>query len=514
MSFILDFALALLPIIWLLLSLGVLKLPAWKSAFIALLFSMAIAYGFFFMSFNLMSQAALEGVVLALFPIVWVVFSALFLYRISVNSGGMDVIRRMLTGLSPDRRIQTLILAFAFGGFLEAVAGFGTAVAIPAGIMIAMGFEPLLAATLCLMANTIPVAFGVIGVPIITLAQITNLPENPLSLFASLQLLPLVLILPLLLVAIVTRSVKASLAVAFPCVVSGAVFGTLQCVTAWYLGPEMPAVIGSLGALLSLIALVKFFPPKKTWLFPNESPQSSRSAQGAETHSDGPTVILRAWSPFLLILFFIVATRTFPFLSFLSHEPFVVKRQFYFGPGGKALVFPLATSSGTILFVSAGLGAMLLRMDLPALGRALRETFGMAFKSIITIIAIVAMSKMMAYSGMIGAIATVFSMAGPAFPFLSPTIGALGTFLTGSDTSSNVLFGALQKTTAENLDLRVDWIVASNAAGATAGKMISPQSIAIAASSTGLGGEEGELLRRTLPWCGAYVAALGLIVGL
>ena len=506
--FLYQLALATLPILWLLLSLGALQLAAWKSAVIGLILAAGLALSGFSMPAVSLMQASLEGVLLALFPILWVVISALFMYRVSVVSGGMNVIRHMLTGLSPDRRLQTLILAFAFGGFLEAVAGFGTAVAIPASIMIAMGFEPLLAATVCLMANTIPVAFGVLGVPVVTLAQITGLPENPLSLYASVQLIPLVLILPVILVAMVTRNLKAAREVAAPAIFSGAVFGILQSLTAWFIGPEMPAVIGSLGALLALVVTAKHFAPKTAWRFPHEN------VEIPEIRREPLVVLLKAWSPFLLILLFILATRAFSFLDFLNHAPFVISKQIYFGPGGKALSFPLATSGGTILFISAILGGLILRMSFHALVGAFTDTMKMAGKTIVTIISIVAMSKIMAYSGMVAVIAAMFSATGLFFPFLAPSIGALGTFLTGSDTTSNVLFGSLQKTTAQNLDLNVDWIVAANASGATAGKMISPQSIAIATSSTGLNGKEGELLRRTLPWCLAYVVFLGIIIGL
>ncbi len=500
---------ALVPILWLLPSLGWLKMAAWKATAAALFLAAAISLLVFDMPAVHAGGALLEGILLALFPIIWVVVSALFVYRISVASGGMETIRHMLMGLSPDRRMQTLVIAFAFGGFLEAVAGFGTAVAIPAGIMIAMGFEPLLAAVVCLIANTIPVAFGVLGVPVVTLAQVTGMQSGPLSIYTALQLIPLVLVLPVGLVAMTTGSLKAVRGVALPAVLAGAVFGAAQLLVAWRLGPEMPAVIGSICAMLFLVGWARWRPVKDVWRFPGEAADAVR-------HEKTPRPqILRAWSPFLLVLLLIVVTRAVPFLvPLLARPPFTVHLQTYYGSGGKALAFPLAASGGTLLFISAVVGGMIQRLPPSRIVGVFAETLRISWKSILTILCIVAMAKLMGYSGMVACIAAAFAMTGPLFPFLSPFIGALGTFLTGSDTSSNVLFGGLQKTTAQNLSLSTDWMVAANASGATAGKMISPQSISIAASSTGLSGREGELLRRTLPWCVAYVAVMGVIVWL
>ncbi len=498
---------SLLPILWLLPSLGWLKMTAWKATAAGLAIAGAVALLVFGMTPADAGGAFLEGLLLALCPIIWVVLSALFMYRVSVASGGMDTIRRMLTGLSPDRRMQTLIIAFAFGGFLEAVAGFGTAVAIPAGIMIAMGFEAMLAAVVCLIANTIPVAFGVLGVPVVTLAKVTDMPVGPLSLYTALQLIPLVLVLPVGLVAMTTGSLRSVRGVVLPSVLAGAVFGATQLLSAWKLGPEMPAVIGSISAMLFLVGWARWRPVNEVWRFPGEPAD-------AVQHKKTPgTEILRAWSPFLLVLALIVLTRAIPPLAArLAEAPFTVKIQAYHGAGGKTQAFPLASGGGTLLFLSAVLGGMIQGLGPRRLAAVLGETLRMSWKSIITILCIVAMAKLMGYSGMVASIAAAFAMTGPVFPFLAPFIGALGTFLTGSDTSSNVLFGGLQKTTAQKLALSTDWMVAANASGATAGKMISPQSISIAASSTGLSGRDGDLLRRTLPWCAAYVAVMGVII--
>jgi len=500
--------LAFVPLLWLLVSMGKIRMTAYKAGIIALCIAVAVALTLFGMQPLRLVQASIEGLMLAIVTISWVIVAALFLYNMTVKTGSMEQIKHMLANLSPDRRIQALIIAFAFGGFLEAVAGFGTAVAIPAGILIIMGFQPFQAAVICLIANTIPVAFGVLGVPIVSLAQVTGLSLGTLSLYTALQLIPFIIFLPFVLVFSVTGNIRNIKGVTGVCLASGIAFALGQTLTAFYLGPELAAVVGSLLSLLAVVLWIKVRPVREVWLFKDEKKQTPESG----VHKD-MVQALKAWSPYLFILVFVFATRFLPFLKFLDEYPFRLKVQFYFGPEGKPLDFQLMTGAGTILFVSAILGGLVQNASLKNLGKIFLFTLKQVYKSIITVVAIVVLSKIMAYSGMISYIAvTLAQLSGGFYPIISPFIGAVCTFLTGSDTSSNVLFGDLQKQTAIRIGAGVEWIAASNASGATAGKMISPQSIAIATAATDLTGQEGKILNKTVKYCVVYVLIMGIIV--
>ena len=504
---ILKILLAFLPIIWLIFSLGVFGMPAHRASLIGLLLSVITV--FFAFSFPLINiaQASLEGIMLAIFPIIWVIISALFVYNITVKTGSMNNIKHMLSGLSEDRRIQALILAFGFGGFLEAVAGFGTAVAIPASILAAMGFNPMLAAIVCLVANTIPVAFGVLGIPIITLAQVTSLPVDKLAIFTALQLTPFVIMLPPVIIFAVTGSFKNIKGVVGVSFVSGLAFALGQTFTTLWVGPELAAVVGSLLAMVTTVLWVYFWPVKNVWYFPGEQKANK------EINNIRLTKALRSWSPYILILLSIFAIKFLPFLKFLNEYPFTIHPQFYFGDGGKAQTFQLISGGGTILFISAILGGLIQKASFKEIMCTFWSTIVQVKKTIITVISIVVVAKLMQYGGMVNAIAvSIVFVSKDFYPLIAPLIGAIGTFVTGSDTSSNVLFGNLQKQAAIQLGANQEWITAANASGATAGKMISPQSISIATASTGLSGSEGKIFAATIKYCIVYVILMGILV--
>ncbi len=503
-----GFLSAIVPILWLLISLGKLKMPAYIASTISLIISIVIGILYFKMPAGFIIQASIEGFMLALFQIVWVIITALFVYNITLETGGMNKIKAMLSQLSPDRRIQGLIIAFAFGGFLEAVAGFGTSVAIPAAILISMGFNSMTAATVCLLANTIPVAFGVLGIPIITLAQVTSLPLDRLSLYTSLQLFPLAVLVPFVLVFVITGGIKGIKGVAGISFVSGLVFAVAQTAALYYVSPEIAAVAGSLMSLAAIILYNKIFPVKNIWLFEAEKHDNKQVREVIK-----PADALKAWSPYILILVIIFATRFLPSLRFLNAYPFVLEKQFYFGTGGKPMTFQILTSGGTILFFSAVIGGVIQGAKFKTLANTLFKTLRQVKLTIVTVLAIVALSKVMSYSGMVDSIASMIAaVSGRFYPIIAPLLGAIGTFITGSDTSSNVLFGNMQKQAAVKLGMGQEWIAAANASGATAGKMISPQSIAIATSATGLDNCEGKLLGKTYKYCVIYVIILGIII--
>ncbi|WP_213818911.1 L-lactate permease [Garciella nitratireducens] len=504
--------LALIPILCILICLGFLKIKAYKATLLSLALAFLLAVTVWKMPIVYAGQAVIEGILTAVWPIIWVIIASIFTYNITVKTGGMSIINKTLSNISPDRRIQVLILAFAFGGFLEAAAGFGTAVAIPASLLAGIGFHPIFAAVICLIANTVPVAFGGIGIPVITLAQVTGLSLSELSTFVSYQLIVFILVLPFVLVVVLTKSFKTLKDVFGICLVSGISFALLQTIVAVYLGPELAAIAGSLASLVCMIIYVKIRPIKNIWLFPQErDSQEIAVAQNDTKGIDGKQQLV-AWSPYIALFILIMSVNLIPQLKFLHNMASEI--QFYFGPDGKPVSFQWITTPGTLMLISAIIGG-LVQGEKGKRVKDLIQTFIATIKqlvpTILVVSSIVAMAKLMGYSGMTSIIAVFLaSIAGKAYPFISPLIGALGTFVTGSDTSANILFGALQKQTAMEIGANPTWIAAANTVGASAGKMISPQSIAIAASATGLVGKEGKILNATIPYCIGYTILLGI----
>ncbi len=484
-----------IPIILILFGMLRLRIPSHIAGPAALLTGIVLAIVCWGMPVGLIPGAVLEGVLLGLFPIIWVVFAALFTYNLSIASGAIDKIKKMLVSVSSDIRIQGIILAFCFGGFLEAVAGFGTAVAIPAGLMTAMGFNPMLAVIVCLVANTVPVAFGVAGIPVITLSMVTGLPLGDLSAYAALQMLPFIILLPLLIVMIISRSIKGEKAtvkvergktglkgVLGVSLISGICFGIGQTLAACFIGPEPAAFAGSLLSLASVVVWCRIRPVKN----------ARRTADHPSSGRVGMVDALRSWSPYILILAIVLATRLLPGLKSLG---------------------AFLTNPGTIIFVAAITGGLLQRLNLKAIAAIAVRTLKQMTKTIITILSIVSLAKVMSHGGMIASISEgISSLAGKLFPFVAPFFGALGTLITGSDTSSNVLFGELQKQTAMAIDADPSWLAAANASGAAAGKLVSPQSISIAVSATGLTGSESKILSVTLKYALVFTGCIGLII--
>ena len=505
---ILAAIIAIIPIIWIFFGMLKLQLPSYKTGIIALIAVVLMALFIWKMPVALVAESVAEGLMLGLFPIMWVIFAAIFTYNLLAKSGAMDIIKRMLSGISADPRAQVIIIAFAFGGFMEATAGFGTAVAIPVTILISLGFEPVLAAVLCLVANTVPVAFGVVGIPVITLSQVTGLSLDRISLYTALQLLPLTLLLPLVLVVLTTGRFKDIKGMAAVIAVSGTFFAAGQTLIAWAVGPELAAVVGSILALAASILCIKWQKNRNEWQFPGSAHENKKN-ESKVSLVEG----LKAWSPYIFILVFVLASRLLPGLNFLNAPPFTLKYLFYTGQGGSQMSFQLLTNPGTIILISSLIGGMIQKVRIRDMLSVCMMTLKQITKTTITVLTIIPLSKVMGYSGMISSISSgLTSVTGSCFPLFSPLIGALGTFITGSDTSSNALFGELQKQTALRIGGSPEWLAASNAAGATIGKMVSPQSIAIAVSAIGLPDLEGKILKRMLKYAIIFGALLGIIV--
>ncbi len=430
----------------------------------------------------------IEAVVISIIPIIWVVLAAVFTYFISIKTGAIEVIKRFLVSVTPDKNVQAVIIAFGFGGFLESVAGFGTAVAIPTGILVSLGFNPIKAAIISLVANSVPVAFGALGLPVIVLSNLTSEPLMILTKYVVIQLIPFSLIIPIAIAIISNEGLKGIKNSIPDSIIIGVAFTLIQTIVGLFVGPELVAVLGSLGAIATIV-LIKYLRNK------------SMDFSGLPS----------ATSNYVILFILIILTRVFNF-EFLREYPFTIR--FVLGDGHFVKIDWL-TTPGTLLLIASIIGAKIQGAKLKEIFSTLLTSVDKLKWSAITIMSIVTIAKIMGNTGMITSAALIIALlSGKAYPFFSPLVGALGTFITGSDTSSNILLGNLQKETASKVGLDVAWIVASNTSGATAGKMISPQSIAVASSAVNLGGNEKEILKTTLPICIGYALILGIYVAI
>jgi lactate permease len=497
MNMYLFFFIAMIPIIWLMISLGVLKTPGHKATPITLVITLLLAIIVWKMPVVNAVRAGLEGAANAIWPIMIVIVGAVFIYNLSLYTKSMDLIKNMMTGITTDQRILVLILAWGFGGFLEAIAGFGTAVAIPASIMAALGFDPVFAAIICLIANTTPTAFGAIGLPVSVLAKLTNLNPNTLSYAVGLQLSVLIIIVPIVLVMLTGKSVKAIKGVFGIALISGISFAIPEVLAAKYMGAELPSILGSVICLAATIAWAKIF-------------HKDKASKDSEKIPFDKAFL--AWTPFILVFVIILCTSSlFPGVSNALAKVHTAV-PVYNGVGAHPYDFVWIANPGSLIIIAGFIGGLIQGAKFVDILNVLGKTAHQMTKSAITIVSIVALAKVMSYSGMIKSIAIVLvAVTGHAYPLISPIIGALGTFVTGSDTSANILFGGLQVEAAKSLGLNPFWLAAANTGGATAGKMISPQSIAVATAATGLVGAEGKILNATLKFCIVYVIVLGMI---
>ncbi|MGT2887725.1 L-lactate permease [Streptococcus didelphis] len=489
--------LAIVPITWLILSLAVLRMRGDLACFIGLVISIIISiFGFNFRVIDSLS-AALEGALMGFWPIIYIIVAAVFTYNTTTASGGMDKIKELLTNISSDMRILVLILAWGFGGFLEAIAGFGTAVAIPASILVALGMKPLRAALICLIANTTPTAFGAIGLPVTTLAQVTQLEVKQLSLIVSLQLFILIVAIPFLLVNLAGKGSSSNKGIVALTLASGLSFSIPQIIVSRYLGAELPSIVGSLLCILVTILGAKIIekdkPKRETDLSPKEG--------------------FVAAAPFILVFIFIMLSSSlFPSIHQVLASV-TSKISIFTGAAAKPYTINWLTSPGTMIILATILAGLIQGMSIGEIAGILGKSIKQLTKTIITVASIVALSKVMSYSGMIGSIAiSLVAVTGSFYPFIAPIIGSLGTFITGSDTSANVLFGELQVKAADNLQMDPYWLAAANMSGATAGKMISPQSIAVAAVAIGLEGQEGRILKEVMKYSFLYILLTCLVV--
>ena len=506
---------AALPLALLLYLLGVRQTKGHFAAAIGLSATALLAVLIWQMPPLTAASSILYGSAYGLFPIVWIIATALWLFNMTVEAGTFETIKASLTAVTDDRRLQAIFIAFAFGSFIEGTAGFGAPVAITAAMLVGLGFKPLYAAGICLIANTAPVAFAAVGVPIIVAAQVSSLDVMKIGQTVGRQLPILALIVPLWL-TITMCGLRRALEVWPALLVSGACFAGAQFFTANYINPYLPGITAALSTIAGLLILLRFWQPASVWKFPDEE-VAANNAVIPKLHTAD---ILRAWAPFIILAVLIFLWADDRYIGFKPHLLALEKSLPFYSFGWPLLdaviqrlppittapapypavyTFNLLSASGTAAFLSGLLSVFFL----PDYGfrrafMCLARTFRLLTFPIVTICMILGLAYLMNYSGMSSTLGIAFTATGAFFPFFSPILGWLGVFLTGSDTSANALFGSMQKTTAEQVGVNPYLTVAANSDGGVTGKMISPQSIAVATAATGLVGKEGALFRFTL----------------
>lgn len=616
---------AAIPLIVIFVCLAILKMKAHKAGPLAVASALVIAVAAWGMPARLAGLATLQGAAFGLFPVFYIVVTTILLYNITVKGGQFEIIRASLAGLTGDRRLQALLIAFCFGAFIEGAAGFGTPVAIAGATLVGLGFRPFYAASVCLIANTAPVAFGAIGIPVVALAGVMGYTDDGMKLSKMVaHQLPLVSVFIPFYVILIMVGWKKTMEVLPAIIVCGVTFAVAQWGCASYLGPYLPDIIASLATIIALVILLKFWHPKETWTFDHEPEFAEK-----ENHSYTGAQVARAWAPYLALTVMVLIwgipsikpalnksailisvdgldnaiakkvskpedgvkkvgaitaeiDKQLPLLSaadpkqaavtvalaelkgledkllpieqrmagqgtLLTRErsaafDAIAKKQKDLQKLVKELVtakviakdqfkaldkalsdqlpiriaakfnFNFLSAAGTAILIAALISALICGVGIGDFFQVLGKTLhDMRFPAI-TVASVVGLAFVMNASGMTTSMGMAFTKTGSFFPFLAPFLGMLGVFLTGSDTSSNVLFGGLQKVTAEQLGLNPLLTGAANTSGGVMGKMISPQSIAVACAATGLVGEEGNLFRFTLKHALFLTTIMGIIV--
>ena len=517
-SLFLSALVALIPLATLFILLGGLRLRAPLAAALALLAAILVAIIAYSMPVGQALDAGLEGAAFGLFPIMWIVWNAIWIFKMTQDSGHFEVLRRSTAAISDDQRIQAVIIAFSFGALLEALAGFGTPVAMTAIMLVGLGFKPIKAASVALVANTAPVAFGAIAIPIVTLSGLTELPKDDLGAMVGRQTPVLALFVPLILVGMVGgwRGIKA----VWPAAMTGGVtFAVAQFACSNYISVELTDIVASLLSIGAMVAFLRVWQPDEPLRGErfgrpaiagaavedpaHEAAVRRREGTGRDTRKD----IWLAYAPYLIIIAVLALAQWAPIKDLLAHG----EKDFSWpglnvlnakgeAPTSVTYKFGWLPAAGTLLLISGLLTMLVLRISparaLSAYGRMLDQLKW----ATLTVMGVLALAYVMNLSAQTLSIGTWIAGAGGVLAFLSPMIGWLGTAVTGSDTSSNSLFGVLQVTAAKKSGLDPTLLAAANSSGGVLGKMISPQNLAIGAAAVGLAGREGDLFRKVIGW--------------
>ena len=530
---------ALIPIVFFFLALTKLRLKGYQAGTVTVLLALGVALLFYKMPVSAALASAVYGFFYGLWPIAWIIVAAVFLYKLSVKTGQFDVIRSSILSVTHDQRLQLILVGFCFGAFLEGAAGFGAPVAITAALLVGLGFKPLYAAGLCLIANTAPVAFGAMGIPVIVAGQVSGIDPFLSGQMAGRQLPFMTILVLFWIMAIMDgwRGVKET----WPAVlVGGGSFAVVQFLTANYIGPELPDITSAIVSLIALTAFLKVWQPKRIFRFDTAESATSQTtgtkAPAAAKPQAGATApltagaILKAWSPFIILTAMVTLWSLKPFKALfaaggplastiisipvpmldklVAKMPPVVAQA---TPYGAVYTFNWLAATGTAILIAAVLTIAFARFSPAKALATLGETVRELVIPIYSIGMVLAFAFVANYSGLSATLALALAQTGQAFVFFSPFLGWIGVFLTGSDTSANALFGALQATTANQLGLSPVLTVAANTTGGVTGKMISPQSIAIACAAVGLAGKESDLFRFTVKHSLVFAAIIGII---
>jgi lactate permease len=520
---------AAVPLLLLFVLLGALKMTAWVASLISLAVSLVIAVAVYGMPPGQALLAGSEGAAFGFFPILWIVINAIWVYQMTVETGHFDVLRRSFTSVSDDQRVQAIIVAFSFGALMEALAGFGTPVAVTSVMLMALGFKPMKAAVLALVANTAPVAFGAMATPIITLGKVTELPADTLGAMIGRQTPLLALFVPLALVAIVDgrRGIRQTWPVALVC---GVVFALAQYATSNFVSVPLADVVASLLSAAAVVAMVRVWHPRGAPATPavvaggavdEPTPDFARRVAQADHGADTRADVVRAYAPYGIIIAVFVICQIGAVKRLLDKATMVFAWPglHVVGADGKALsltkfTLNLLTTPGTQMLVAGVVTMFVLKLSASRAVRAYGATLHQLRWAIVTVMAVLALAFVMNLSGQTITLGTWMAGAGAAFALLSPILGWLGVAVTGSDTSANSLFGALQVSAANQAGLSPILMAASNSSGGVLGKMISPQNLAIAAAAVGLGGKEGDIFRRVVLWSLGFLVVLCLLSAL
>jgi len=537
-SLALSTPVAAIPIVVLFVMLGVFRKAAWMSAAAALVSALVVALAVYGMPAQLAMTSAIFGAAQGVFPIAWVVFGAIMLYRLAVDTGKFEIIKDSIGGLTSDRRLQAMFIAFSFGAFLEGAAGFGAPVAISGAMLAGLGFDPFFAAGICLLANTAPVAFGSIGIPVTTLSTLTGLPVLALSGMIGRACAMVSVIIPAYLIIVMTGW-KRAMEVLPAIVACGVSFAAMQFYVSNYMGPELTDILSSLSCIIVMVLVIKFWKPKTILRLEGDQP----IAAVLPHHSPGELVM--AWVPYLMLVICVLFVGNadiklainrwtdslmpafvpaFPapkavgqlnrilmpgLHNLITQMPPVTARP---APYGAVYELNWLSASGTACLVAVLSTALILGAGVKRVVKVYVDTFKQLKLAILTIALMLGLAAVMNYSGMTSTLGLAMAGTGVIFPFFSATLGWLGVFLTGSDTSANALFGNLQVVTARALGLNPILTASMNSAAGVMGKMISVQSIAVAVAATGMSRDnESRLFRFTFKHSVLLMVVMGII---
>ncbi|HEY7288964.1 MAG TPA: lactate permease LctP family transporter [Vicinamibacterales bacterium] len=524
---------ATIPIFVLFLMLGVLRKPAWQSAMSSLAAAFVVSLAVYGMPIKLAILSTLYGAAYGIFPIAWIVFSSIMLYRLAVDTGKFEIIKDSVGTLTDDRRLQAMFIAFSFGAFIEGAAGFGAPVAVSGAMLAGLGFDPFYAAGICLLANTAPVAFGSIGIPVTTLANVTGLPVLPLSAMVGRLCAMISVFIPGYLIFVMAGPARA-LGVLPAILACGISFAGMQFFVSNFVGPELTDILSSLTCIVVMIIVLKVWKPATIMRLDTDHPVT----QAARRHSGSQVFV--AWLPYLLLVAFVMAwgepaikssldrwthsvlspslPRSATVLNginvpglhnLIQRVPPVTPTE---SPYAAVFTFNWLSASGTACFLATLASALFLGVGPRKVVDLYVATFKQLAFAMLTIATMLGLAYLMNYSGMTSTLGLALAASGPAFPFFSAVVGWLGVFLTGSDTSANALFGNLQVVTANALGLNPVLTAAVNSAAGVMGKMISVQSIAVAVAATGMSSaDESRLFRFTIKHSALLMGVMGII---